>query len=311
MSKPLKYSKQLDGAVIQAAEEALKISVLNAAKIMNGSVNHVYRVCLQDGSVVAVRVFGEEFWPPNGKLALVERMLDEHEIAHARILHHTRDNRHFPYGFMITEFVEGTTCSEAIGTKISSAEFYGRLGRLLKKVHRIKFPVYGDMGEHKKVSSDFVTYMLRDIENCLDAMEQLKLLDSGARMSVYELVQGTLQPHVQKFEPVLVHWDAGPENCVLRPDGELVLVDWDNAQSHIWIQDYAVLTYWKKGGREKVRTPFLETHGLGNFTLAETDEIEKALHALFAAKLLPYFYHHKEDMEAVEATKNRLLALIR
>jgi thiamine kinase-like enzyme len=114
-----------------------------------------------------------------------------------------------------------------------------------------------------------------------------------------------------KLKPVLVHTDANPGNCIITPEGELVLIDWDNARGLFWVQDVAYLTATEKyreawgdfreDRSESIRDNFLKGHGLGEFNLEEIALIERWSHVIQGLNWLDYLHFTQGDI--VEAGK--------
>lgn len=108
-----RYNKKIDAAVIKAANFALGITIKRSVKMEHGEVNHVYKVITENKNYL-VRVFKNKNWPEPDKLPWIEKQLAKYKIPHAKIVYFSKDKRFFPYGFMITEFVEGLNGEQAV-----------------------------------------------------------------------------------------------------------------------------------------------------------------------------------------------------
>ena len=291
---------------VEATEEEVKAaaeSVLGArarvsGRLDFGNVNSVYRVEAA-GRAYALKVFTHADWPEPGKLPWVESNLTEFGVPHARLVHHTRDARHFPQGFSLSEFVEGENCKGAIRRgALTPAAYFGLAGALLKKIHAVPLPLYGYVGDGRGMYEDFTGWLL----DC-EVKDSLLWVDDGTRPAetLYPLIEDKIEPvlrrYESRFEPVLAHGDCTPKNSLLTPEGSLVLVDWDEAVGAFWVRDYAGLTYWysymlKDGDRDPAgaRASFFRAYGETGFDEDELRELEQAMHVPMAAGEMAYLY---------------------
>jgi thiamine kinase-like enzyme len=170
-------------------------------------------------------------------------------------------------------------------------------------------------GEYKKFSGSRFK-KLEEIDRKVSGIEGL---DKSIGERVKEIFSSDLIVFEDRFEPVLVHGDAGPDNAVITPDGGIVLVDWDGARGDFWLWDWAILMYsgshvTSQGSRnERERKIFdnsLEIQECKDFS---KDELRRMINAFFvyrAYELLPYYYFDQKNMDAYESTKNRLVELL-
>lgn len=312
----LKYSKDLDDIIKQAIENDLHIKVISVEKILTGEFNHSYKITTENGIVLA-RVFRERNSPPNGKLEWIEKRLAKQNIPHAKTLFYTRESTYFPYGYMVQEYIKGQSGSKVILEKqVSFEDFFNDFVKILQKIHSIKAD---ELEEIPKWTGKFETFYESGIAKYNKIHERLKSLediDENIHKTVLEEIQ-KLKKYNEMYTPVLLHGDPGADNAILKDNGEIVLIDWDNSVIGSWIEEYASMTFrgaylWKYKSDNK-RNEMLEksfrNHYKGvDFNNPSLREIVKILHILIAYGALATHHFQHEDMELYETAKKRLLS---
>ena len=104
----------------------------------------------------------------------------------------------------ILQFVDGKHPDE-------TPENYKRLGEITAELHSIKNCPY-----ETKFSANYIVQ-----HNLIDNAKKLSLPDE-----YLELVKQ--QPDYDQFPKTIIHSDIGPGNSIQRPDGEIILIDWDD-----------------------------------------------------------------------------------
>jgi Ser/Thr protein kinase RdoA (MazF antagonist) len=313
------YSQEIDTHIQTTVQEILNSQVISSAKINQGEVNHVYKITTE-GAVVIARIFRRPHWPENGKLPWIEEQLSRHNIPHAKTIYYSRESTYFPYGLMISEYIEGKNGIDAIyeGT-ISFEKFHEQLAQLLKKIHKIEIKKFGQVTQGEGQYDDYIEYRVSKLPSRLNQISDDKDFDHTTTQRVEEVIRKNLQPLQNKLKPVLVHGDPTPDNTIYSSNGQIILIDWDGALSDIWVWDHAWMTYWgshlSKFGdieerRQKMRESFIKGYGENDFTADELKRIEKTLHILQAIDLLPYYYQDNKNPEAYNKTKNKLQKLL-
>lgn len=280
---------------------ATKITQLTA-----GSYNTVFDVLLDNEQRVVVRIFRSKGWPEDGKLEWISNKLTESQIPTAKILYSSRDDKYFPKGFMVQEFIDGEIVQNVAGKEITYAEYYTKLGLLMNQIHKIQLPKFGYIGHGTGNHTSLVNYIDRDIDMFFERNEPIQdkvAIDiSLFKKKVFE----GLEP-ISQLPPVLTHNDLSPNNVMLDSKGELVLIDWDNAVSHTWLNDFAVMTYWMRhrhkdvSEREAYIRLFLNIYKAG-ISDSEIRKLEKILHLVQALNLLGYYYFDDKDMNSFDKT---------
>jgi aminoglycoside phosphotransferase (APT) family kinase protein len=306
-----RYTTQIDRQIIHAVANVLQTNILQASKIAQGEVNHVYKMQTDKQTYIA-RVFRHAHWPEDGKLPWIETQLTKHTIPHAKTVYYSRENTYFPHGFMLSEYIDGISGSEAIlQHHISFEEYHEKLAFLLNQIHQILVDKFGKINNSNGEYDNFIEYRLDDIPAKLDEyMDQ-----NGYTKKIEEKILDILTPYESRLKPVLVHADPSLDNTIVTPDKKIILIDWDGALSETWIRDFSWITYWgshlSKFGdleeqRSKIRQIFNTTYKQTDFSQKEVQDIEKALHILQAADLLQYYYEDTKDLKSFEKTKTKL-----
>ncbi len=316
-----RYRKSIDHRIKPAVERVLRVRVLGVSKINSGEVNHVYKVQLQKKNVL-VRVFRHKDWPEDGKLQWIEKQFRRYGIPHAKMLFYDRSEKRFPNGFMISEFIEGKSAADAIKAgELSTSRFYVEDAKLLEKVHRIKCKKFGYWdGKRLGTKPDFASFYFPRIKRKLDRFKSTKHYDANLAKEVETKVKRLLQPSLKKLKPVLTHGDPGRDNCIWNKEKGLILVDWDNVMSSVWLRDYADLMYWESYAAQLSNVPktrmvdaqrsFLKGYGKIEFSKKEIERITSAIFIMKAVDLLPYYYFDQRNMPVFRKTRQRLNTLL-
>lgn len=299
------FQKEVGSAVAAHTGEVVRTVI----QLTNGEVNYVFRVETEQ-RVFVVRVFRQPSTHAAEKLLWVEEQLSQRGIAHAKILYITATHPVFKNGWMLQEFVEGISgCDYMQGTQ-KLPEFYQKLGRLLAQVHAIPVERFGDINNGKGEHERYVEANERYIHSVIEKLKPVVTLPADCEAKMVEELHGLRAVEI-KLKPVLVHTDANPGNCIVTSEGELVLIDWDNARGLFWVQDLAYLTATEKyreawgDSREdrsdSIRENFLVGHGLGEFNLEEIALVERWCHVIQGLNWLDYL--HFTQGAAEEAAK--------
>jgi len=302
MPKVCRYNKGTDRKIVLAVEDALKTKVIGCVKMQNGAVNHVFKISTAKGDVIA-RIFKFENWPEDGKLEWIEKSLATRKIPHARLLYFTRDKKYFPHGFMVQEFVPGIDGWDAIRSGFCTiGESYFEKGKILKRIHQIKIKKFGPIKGGKGKSSNFITYKLNRANRLLKRLIKDKAIGDVTRKfdnKVWEI----LEPFNKGFKPVLIHGDATRKNTIWSKDNGLILIDWDNAWSGIWLWDFIELSWWwrhlkiwrDKEKRKIARKGFFKGYGKIGYTTREIQTLEHGLHLIKSVERLHFFYYDNKN----------------
>ncbi|QQG43363.1 MAG: aminoglycoside phosphotransferase family protein [Candidatus Daviesbacteria bacterium] len=312
----LKYSPKIDKTIIKIVEKDLKTKVSSANRIQAGEVSFVYKIQTENKGTVIAKAFRlDEFIPPEGKLEWIEEQLEKHHIPFAKTYKIDRSSDIFPHGYMIQEFIEGKSGFDLImSDEMSFEEYFNKLATLLQKVHQIPVDGYGAIKNGKGEYKTFYESKLNFIKSLRERMKDLDV-DKSVHEAALKAVE-ELKKYEHLFSPVLVHGDPPPGNGIITKDGELILIDWDNAGSGIWITEYAGLTYkgaymWQcklseEERNEIIKRSFKNYYKGVNFDDPDLLEVVRLLQILTAYHSLVVHYFQHEDIKLYEIAKKRL-----
>lgn len=312
------FTKSIDQQIVKAVSAVLRAPVLKSKRMKAGEINYVYKLQLPKQTVIA-RVFRYVDQPATGMFEWLEKQLTKSRIPHAKMIYYSRNNRYFPNGFMISEFVEGLNGWDAIKKgKHTIAKSYEATGRILRQVHEIRLPKYGAINNGKGEYKDYIKMELSVIHCKWADLAKKKVIDSELLPSVEYVIKEKLTQYVKLMPPTLIHADASRENSILTPDGKFILVDWDNARSGIWMWDFIELSWWwlhlrewrEEGVRRVARKSFFKGYGKIPFTSKQVNEIQEALHLIKSIEKMHYYYFDKRDIKNFKFVKKIFLSML-
>lgn len=128
-----------------------------------------------------------------------------------------------------------------------------------------------------------------------------------------------LKKYEKMFNPVLTHGDPTPSNIIVKKNGEVILIDWDNAGSGIWISEYAGLTFrgaymWQYSTEDErnkiIKRSFKNFYKGVDFDDPEIVKLVQILQIIKAYYHLAVHYFQHEDLELYSTAKKRLLSML-
>ena len=320
IQKKFVYKPNLVESIKNTVAKVLKTEVLSVKRILQGEISYAFRVQTQQGTVLA-KVLKFKDWPNVKALIKVSGLLKKHKIAHPEIIFYSNKIANFPNGFLIQNYIEGTNCRKAIlDGRISFAKYHYLIGKLLREVHHVKLERFGRLTKPFPKNTNYFDNRFAYLAKHLNEFNGTKLLPNNTQSILEEKVKLLLARIPLKFFPVLTHGDATPDNCILTPEGKLVLIDWDNSEASIWLEDFAWLTYCGShmssmgslGTRAKViKREFFKGYGKAKASLKEINKLELILHLFKAASLLGYHYYHQQDKQGFQRDVKRLKELLK
>jgi aminoglycoside phosphotransferase (APT) family kinase protein len=321
MKQPfLRYSKEFDTAIIKALEEELHIQVIEAKKTEGGEFNYSYKITTDKDPLIA-RIFRERNEPPDGKLEWIEGQLSRHNIPHAKMLYFSREAIYFPYGFMVAQFLEGKDGKKAImDGDISFEDFFNKLTPLLHQVHTIPTVGFGEIHNGRGEYDTYYDSKIGQYESIRYRLKPLADIGNSFHDQVLQEVQ-KLQQYKEMFRSVLLHGDPPPGNSIIKPDGEFILIDWDNAKCGSWIDEYTGLAtrgafMWEHELSEEERNKIIQRSFKNHYKGVDFDnpdllEVMRILEILNAYATIATHYFQHENLEWYELAKKRLARLLK
>ncbi len=293
-----------------ALKDSLGIDSVKIIQLTTGSYNNVFKITTKKDDQLIFRIYRNKSWPEYGKLEWISNTLSERNIPTAKILYSTRKNEHFKNGFMIQEFINGDLVEEVVGQQISPEDYYKKLGVLMKKIHQIRIPKYGYIGSGSGDHVSLGTFIERDFSRFFKRVHSLKVFSDKDQNFLTEKILDLLK-NISSLPPTLIHNDLSLNNVMLLKTGDIILIDWDNAISGCWIQDFAIMTYWMRGShpdelkREELIRLFLESYS-PDFDEKSIRKFELVFHTIQSINLLGYYYYDDKSKLSYKKVLNYL-----
>jgi len=308
------FKKTIEPKIATAVSAVLHAKVFSTHRMTYGEINYVCAVITDRGKFI-VRIFGYKDKPEPGKLEWIEKQLVKHRISHAKLIYYSRSSKYFPYGFMISEFVDGLGGWEAIKQgKQTLAQSYISTGSILRKIHNIKLKKFSQgNGDY----SDFLAMEIKSVRAKLKDLISKKVIDDKPVKETIAAIKDSLEPYNKTFRPVLLHADASRENSILTKDDRFILVDWDNAWSGIWLWDYIEMSWWwlfppvwTPAKKRIAKKAFFKGYGKITLTPKAFNDIERGLHLIKSVEKLHYYYFDRKEIKNFRIVKKILFKIL-
>ena len=271
----------------------------------NKTNNDVYFFTVA-GNHYFLKLYRNKEWPEAGKVLFVYRSLAQKNIPCAELITYEREDETYPNGYLIEREIPGRVADKIQLTREQETELYGKLAELMSSVHDIRIKNYGYIGSGVACYDSLIDFFEDEFDRFDDALK-----DTISEMQLKKLKEKVIQT-VNDFEDlhsVLCHGDLSKKNVIIRDNGEISLIDWDDAIALNWMADISRLTFWMKQSYNEqeyalYRNTFLE-HYHTSLRKADFDIFEKAYHIYSALDFL-LFSKRVGDM----ATESRLKSYI-
>ena len=211
-------------------------------KIQSAVNNFVYSFTVA-GNDYFLKLYRSKDWPEAGKVPFVYQCLSQNSIPCAGLVIYSREDELYPNGYLIERRVPGTAADKTQLSREHETRLYARLAELVSAVHGIRIQNFGYIGSGT-ASHGSLTYFLDDEFDGLEG----KLKDIIPETQLKQLKEKVLDT-VRDFgdlPSVLCHGDLSKKNVILRDNGEISLIDWDDAMALNWMADVSRLTFWMK-----------------------------------------------------------------
>jgi len=302
-------------AVIQKTfETQMDIKTCSVCEFENVPNNRVFKVETESQAYI-FKIYAKRDWPEDGKLPYIARKLEEYGIPHARLFVFERDDRHFPNGYLIEDCLPGTTADRLALSVEETVTLFETLAQLISKVHQIPVMNYGYIGSGTADWRTFSGFVDDMFDDCTTNLGKKFTIGALPLHEIRRMLHAKLKD-CDGFPPVICHGDLSTKNILVRA-GEVVLIDWDDAQSLCWAADIARLTLWMKLTYDKqaadtYRKAFLACYETP-YDKSNFDELENYLHVWYGLDYLNFAlatpnYHYQT--EAIETILAQALACI-
>lgn len=284
------------------AGQWLNAEVDSIVKFNEESDNTVFKITA-GGKPYIFKIYTLRDWPEDDKLVFIHQQLIEHGIRCAKIVAFDRNDPDFPSGYLIEECLPGTAADQAIVDAESRRTFYEKLARLMTQVHRIQIRNYGFIGSGTGAHGSFLEFVSDRLDHTVQRLLDKKLFDERDLLEIRQRLLHNLRP-CEDLPAVLNHGDLTTKNVLINDQGELFLIDWDDAMSNVWMADIARMTYWLKYENDYAsyamyKNVFLRRYNDGRSAL-EFETLENAFHVWFGLDHLLYYADRPNKMHQYE-----------
>lgn len=302
--------------LIKITEEKLGQKILSYNRITSGEVNQIYKLdTLTKPYILRYKDF-DFSWATDPEF--VSKALSKLSIPQAKTIYF-ENNPNKDYCIEIQEFIDGETADIAIHNhRLTKADYYQKLGKILKKIHSVKTNRFGHINANKNFYTDVNSYWNSEFE---DRVKDINELQGKVKLDATE-ISDKFSKLISSLDtdlfPVLIHSDATPDNVIYTLEKELILIDWDGAEGDCWMRDFAWLTFFSDYNDDhyeispiqKILTDsFLKGYGRIDMEYNEFLDLQKAYHLALSVNLLAY-YLEKGNVKWSEKCMNRVKTLL-
>jgi len=270
-------------------------------KVRNITNNSVYFFTMA-GKRYYLKLYRSKNWPEKGKVPFVYQRLSQNHIRSAELIAYNRDNVAYPNGYLIEREIRGTAADQILLDSEQETGLYIKLAELTSAVHNIHIQNYGYIGSGIASHNSMIDFLEDEFEGIDDRLKGI--ISEKLLKKMKAKVLDTMHDY-EDLPSVLCHGDLSKKNVIMRDDGEISLIDWDDAMALNWMADVSRLTFWMKQNYSNqeyslFRNVFLDHYG-ATYRKAQFDAFESAYHIYIALDFL-IFSIRVGDTE----TENRL-----
>ena len=279
-------------------------------KIQSAVNNFVYSFTAA-GNDYLLKLYRSKDWPEAGKIPFVYRCLSQNSIACAAPVTYSRGDELYPNGYLIERRVPGIAADKTQLSREQETMLYARLAELVSAVHSIRIQNYGYLGSGTASHGSLTDFLDDEFDGLEDRLKDIipEMQLKQMREKVLDILNG-----FGDLPSVLCHGDLSKKNVSLRDNGEISLIDWDDAMALNWMADVSRLTFWMEQNYSEpeytlFRNAFLEHYRTPD-RKDQFDVFESAWHIYTALDFL-IFAGKIGDREAESRLRSRIDSFVR
>lgn len=256
----------LDLAALRPILADLGLSRPVAATELAGGSNRVFRLDLASGEAVVLKTYDEV----RGKLPVREaqmaRLLEGLDVPVTRYVAMDETCRRLPFRFAITNYLPGVSVG-TLRDEPDVQDAYRQMGALLKQLHTVRLPAYGQFDETGAVSG-VASNEAFVVSSARHAFAQFRQHggDDGLVVRLEKIVTGGMDLARHSAWPVFAHDDMHPGNVLALRDGNGRLrlsgvIDFGNARAADAIFDLAKMLFCSEHEAPRCAAAMLAGYG--------------------------------------------------
>lgn len=258
-------------------------------KFENVTNNFVYSFSVSDKRYI-LKLYRSTDWPENGKIQFVNQLLIQNNIPCAEMIAYSRNDQIYPNGYLIEREIQGTAADKTLFDREQEIELYVKLAELVSSIHNIKIKNFGYIGSGIACYESMTSFFEDEFDRLDDGLKET--ISETQLRKMKEKFLGTIRDF-EDLPSVLCHSDLSKKNIIVRDNGEILLIDWDDAIAFNWMADIARLTFWMKLNYNEqdcilFRNTFLK-HYRTAYRKSEFISFESAFHIYSALDSLLFF----------------------
>ena len=211
-------------------------------KFENVTNNFVYSFAVL-GKRYILKLFRSTDWPEDGKVQFVNRLLMRNNIPCAELITYNRTDQIYPNGYLIEREVQGIAADKQMFDREQETALYVKLAEMVSSIHNIKIKNYGYIGSGIACYESMISFFEDEFDRLEDGLKET--ISETQLRKMKEKFLGTMRDF-EDLPSVLCHGDLSKKNIIVQDNGEILLIDWDDAIAFNWMADISRLTFWMK-----------------------------------------------------------------
>lgn len=258
-------------------------------KFENLTNNFVYSFTVLDKHYI-LKLYRSTDWPENGKVQFVNQLLIQNNIPCAELIAYSRNDQLYPNGYLIEREIQGIAADKILFDREQEIELYVKLAELVSTIHSIKIKNFGYIGSGIACYESMISFFEDEFDRINDGVKDT--IPNSQLQKMRERFFDVMRDF-EDLPSVLCHSDLSKKNVIVQDNGEILLIDWDDAIAFNWMADISRMTFWmmlnyNEQDRALYRNTFLK-HYRTTYRKSEFTSFESAFHIYSALDSLIFF----------------------